>query len=130
MPAPQLTLGHASLKLAIESLHREGKSHHEIMAATGKPLNTIYQYLPAALKRDRSNRPSRTGQDCAPKADSAINAGITAHRPTTGGECRVVEVRLRERDYARLISLARKSAHTPSTYMANLLAQDIKALTP
>jgi hypothetical protein len=60
--------------------------------------------------------------------DAAYAFSTIAHRLTNGGECRVVEVRLSEREYGELINAARKSSETPGVFLAGLFRSPFGAV--
>ncbi len=124
------TLGYPSRTAAAVALRAEGLTEAAIAERIGVSRNAISGLL--ANARDAKDAPQLGRGTLSGNAHvlAAKRAGIMLshevarplHRPTSDGSMRVIDLKLPEAQFAKLIDMARKANATPSAY-ANSLFQ-------
>ncbi|MCO4053426.1 MAG: hypothetical protein HEQ16_05125 [Bosea sp.] len=128
MPSSKPTLGYSSRTEAAVALRAEGLSEPAIAEKIGVSRNAIAGLL--AKAKDNRQAPqigrgtSRGNADrLAAKAAGIMlshEAARPIHRPTSDGAMRVIELKLPEAQFGKLVEMARKAARTPSAYATDL----------
>lgn len=123
------TLGYASRTEAAVALKAEGLTEMAIAHRIGVSRNSISGLLYNARCNDAapqiSRAPSRGNEDTLAAKRAGImlshDAGRVDHRETSYGTCRVVEVRLNDEQFGRLVDQARKARATPAAHATALV---------
>jgi transposase len=128
MPSSKPTLGYSSRTEAAVALRAQGLSEPAIAEKIGVSRNAIAGLL--AKAKDNRQAPqigrgtSRGNADTlAAKAAGIMlshEAARPIHRPTSDGAMRVIELKLPEAQFGKLVEMARKAARTPSAYATDL----------
>lgn len=128
MPASKPTLGYSSRTKAAVALRAEGLTEDDIARKIGVSRNAIAGLL--ARAKDSRQAPqigrgtSRSNADVLPAKAAGImlshEAARPIHRPTSDGAMRVIELKLPEAQFGKLVEMARKAARTPSAYATDL----------
>jgi len=129
MSSPKPTLGYPTRTAAALALRAEGHPDHVIAEKVGISRNALSGLLSQREKRARDGYPARpsrpAAEHCATPTDEttkarldgimlATKAGQIAHRCTELPASRLVELRLSDTDFARLIRAARADGQTPA----------------
>lgn len=137
MPRRKPTLGYGSRTEAAVALKADGLTEQAIAERIGVSRNAVSGLLASARDLREAPQigriPSRGADDTLAAKRAGImlshEAGRPAHRPTSDGAMRVIEIRLVEAQFGKLVEMARKANRTPSSYAGDLFQAAYAART-